>query len=216
MSHSLKTRLFSGLIIIVTVLLLYQIKILWLFPIIISIAMICELLIISKKFFEKKIILLICIMYILLFTILFMTSTMYKECNFTVLAILCTVWSVDTFAYIGGKLFGGTKLAPSISPNKTWSGAICGIVAGMICYAIFESSCLTTDIHEVMSNFSSRVIVFPIAAIIGDLIESKLKRCIGIKDMSNIIPGHGGFCDRFDSFIFVMFINILYNLFLKY
>ena len=54
MSHSLKTRLFSGLIIIVTVLLLYQIKILWLFTIIISIAMICELLIISKKFFEKK------------------------------------------------------------------------------------------------------------------------------------------------------------------
>lgn len=213
MSHSLKTRLFSGLIIIVTVLLLYQIKILWLFPIIISIAMICELLIISKKFFEKKIILLICIMYILLFTILFMTSTMYKECNFTVLAILCTVWSVDTFAYIGGKLLGGAKLAPKISPNKTWSGAICGVIAGIICCVIFESIYSNSNIHEVIRNFSPKIIILPVAAIIGDLIESKVKRCIGTKDMSNIIPGHGGFCDRFDSFVFVMFIDILYKVF---
>lgn len=109
----------------------------------------------------------------------------------------------DTFAYLVGSLIGGKKLCPKLSPKKTWSGAIGGtvggILAGIIAYYIFTPQV----------NFFSPVLLFimvgllaSIANIFGDLFESYIKRRVGIKDMGNIMPGHGGVLDRIDGTMF--------------
>ena len=109
----------------------------------------------------------------------------------------------DTFAYLVGSLIGGKKLCPKLSPKKTWSGAIGGtvggILAGIIAYYIFTPQV----------NFFSPVLLFimvgllaSIANIFGDLFESYIKRRGGIKDMGNIMPGHGGVLDRIDGTMF--------------
>mgnify|MGYP002053636762 FL=1 len=120
--------------------------------------------------------------------------------------------SVDTFAYFFGRRIGGKKLAPLISPNKTISGSLGGIfIPTLICVFVF---------HEKNSlvNIIFFSILFSIVVQIGDLIESKFKRICGVKDSSNIIPGHGGLLDRLDGiFLFLILISLLtildYNLF---
>lgn len=119
---------------------------------------------------------------------------------------------VDTFAYIFGSKIGGIKLAPLISPNKTISGALGGIfIPTLICVIIFYEK-------DLLSRIIFNSILFSIVIQIGDLLESKFKRICGVKDSSNIIPGHGGLLDRFDGiFLFLILISLLtildYNLF---
>jgi len=119
---------------------------------------------------------------------------------------------VDSFAYFFGKRIGGKKLALSISPNKTISGALGGIfIPTLICMVIFYE-------RDLLLNIIFYSILFSIILQIGDLIESKFKRICGVKDSSNIIPGHGGLLDRFDGiFLFLILISLLtildYNLF---
>ena len=103
---------------------------------------------------------------------------------------------MDAFAYFFGKKMGGLKLAPSISPNKTISGFIGGIIMPtVICLFLFNKNNLFYDI--ILNSF-----LFSITVQIGDLIESKLKRVCGVKDCSNIIPGHGGLLDRLDGIFY--------------
>lgn len=113
------------------------------------------------------------------------------------LLVFIIVWTTDTFAYIGGRIFKGSKLAPKISPTKTWSGTISGFTMAMIVSYIY--------IYSQQGSVSLRnmfwSIVISIAGILGDLLESKVKRILNVKDSGNIIPGHGGMCDRFDSFL---------------
>lgn len=117
---------------------------------------------------------------------------------FAVVFVLSIVWATDIFAYFCGKAIGGPKLAPSISPGKTWSGAIFGLGAGV-----------GVGLITVMMLRYGGGIFLPIAAIIisisgqvGDLFESWIKRRYGVKDSSQLIPGHGGFMDRLDGVIF--------------
>ncbi|XVN40570.1 MAG: phosphatidate cytidylyltransferase [Rickettsia endosymbiont of Argas persicus] len=124
--------------------------------------------------------------------------------NWLIMLYFCIIWSVDTFAMIGGKTFGGAKLAPKISPKKTWSGLITGILsAGLV--AILVSSIPNFYIENYY--FSNKVYLFIISYIIAliaqlsDLFISYFKRKFNIKDSGNIIPGHGGVLDRFDSII---------------
>ncbi len=113
------------------------------------------------------------------------------------LALIGT-WSSDTFAYIVGKNLGRHKMAPHISPNKTMeglAGGIVGCVAMCLAYAsYFEFSLLQAFFLSVMTA---------VAAPMGDLFESYVKRVCGIKDSGHILPGHGGMMDRFDSLLFV-------------
>ena len=109
----------------------------------------------------------------------------------------------DTFALFGGKLFGKHKLAPSVSPNKTVEGSISGcaggLIAGVIVWLVSKRvSALPLVPCLVTSLLAS------IASQIGDLAESLLKRYIGVKDFSNLIPGHGGALDRMDSCLFAI------------
>ncbi len=115
------------------------------------------------------------------------------------LAVCTVVAACDIAAYFVGRRLGGPKLAPSISPNKTISGAVAGVMAAGIFYFIFAS----------MFGLSP-FIAFGFGCIIGclaqcgDLLESKLKREMGVKDSGRLIPGHGGLLDRFDGYLLTL------------
>lgn len=125
------------------------------------------------------------------------------------------IWSVDIMAMFGGKLIGGYKLAPRISPNKTISGLLCGIFSAAICVNILSLiSSYPAYIHEIFSRteLTMYVLIFGILAQISDLTVSIFKRKFGIKDTGTIIPGHGGVLDRFDSIILTAPIFVLFVL----
>lgn len=116
-----------------------------------------------------------------------------------ILLALITTWATDTGAYFTGLKLGKRKLAPRISPNKTLEGALGGAVAAATAAVIFSI---------ILGNFSMLWIIYGILTavfgILGDLLESSLKREAGIKDSGQIIPGHGGILDRFDSLLFTL------------
>jgi phosphatidate cytidylyltransferase len=119
----------------------------------------------------------------------------------SILFIFAVVWSTDILAYFVGRAIGGPKLAPSISPGKTWSGAIGGAAAAVIGGGAVSMayhgrlSLLVLGLAFILSVFSQ----------IGDLFESFVKRRFQVKDSSHLIPGHGGFMDRVDGLVFACF-----------
>jgi phosphatidate cytidylyltransferase len=115
--------------------------------------------------------------------------------------VLCVVAS-DIAAYAVGRRFGRTPLAPHISPGKTWAGAIAGFVASVVVAAVVVHQISPWD--DSVANSIWLGIVIGLAAPIGDLCESMLKRDLGLKDFGGLLPGHGGFLDRFDSVLFAM------------
>jgi phosphatidate cytidylyltransferase len=116
------------------------------------------------------------------------------------LLVLCfaIVWLGDTFAFYCGKRWGRTKLAPSISPNKTREGSIAGLLAGLIAAAVWS--------WLVLGGVSGKVLLLALvvgaAAQMGDLVESLVKRGAGVKDSGTLFPGHGGVMDRLDALFF--------------
>lgn len=119
-----------------------------------------------------------------------------REGVFLVLLIPAVI-GTDIGAYFTGRLLGGPKLAPRISPNKTWSGAIGGVVAAVVMGTV-GLLVITGDPAFV---YIPVLAVLSVCSQIGDLTESWLKRRAGIKDSGHLIPGHGGFLDRFDGFL---------------
>ena len=112
-----------------------------------------------------------------------------------VLFLLVVVWSSDIGAYVVGRLVGGPKLAPSISPGKTWSGALGGLVCAMVLgLAVSRFAAPGPVLHALVVAGALSV-----ASQLGDLLESGLKRHFGVKDSSQLIPGHGGVFDRLDG-----------------
>ena len=115
------------------------------------------------------------------------------------------IWSSDTFAYLTGKFFGKHKMAPKISPKKTWEGFAGGVVLTLALSFFIESN--FTDLRGNWMVVGFLVSVF---APLGDLVESQLKRSFAVKDSGHLIPGHGGILDRLDSFIICAPIVYLY------
>lgn len=114
-----------------------------------------------------------------------------------VLYVCFLVWAADSGAYFAGKSMGKRKMAPHVSPNKTIEGLIGGIIAALIVGWLFAGWFdiqFTSPLHMVIITLITVVI-----SVLGDLVESMFKRVSGIKDSSNIIPGHGGILDRIDS-----------------
>ncbi|CAK7191886.1 hypothetical protein COMNV_00066 [Commensalibacter sp. Nvir] len=107
----------------------------------------------------------------------------------------------DSCAYMVGKMIGGRKLIPSVSPGKTWSGAIGGLIGSGIVGGYYIFSYCSNDIRAFIGGFLLSILVSSISQI-GDLAESKLKRYAGVKDSGMLIPGHGGVLDRFDALVF--------------
>ena len=118
---------------------------------------------------------------------------------------LVVTWVCDTAAMFGGKALGGTKLAPTISPGKTRSGAAAGVVGGLLMAPIFGTLVFPrVGLHISLWQLLVLAGVLSIVGQIGDLAESLFKREAGVKDSSHLIPGHGGVLDRFDSLYFVI------------
>ncbi len=115
----------------------------------------------------------------------------------TILALFAIIWASDIFAYFGGKLIGGPKIARGLSPNKTYSGIVAGVLAGAAaglgCGILFH----VAPEYHVAWLIIGALIAF--TGLMGDLFESFLKRRFGVKDASGLIPGHGGVLDRIDS-----------------
>jgi phosphatidate cytidylyltransferase len=114
------------------------------------------------------------------------------------LFLLSVVWASDIGAYIIGRLIGGPKLAPVISPGKTWSGAAGGL-AGAALAGSAVAYCFSSGFSP--SHVAGLAIGLGIVSQVGDLLESALKRHFGVKDSGSIIPGHGGLLDRLDALL---------------
>lgn len=115
------------------------------------------------------------------------------------------IWSSDSFAYFTGRLFGKHKMAPKISPKKTWEGFAGGVILTLILGIFIEK--YNPDLR---GNWMIIGFLVSIFAPLGDLVESQLKRSFGVKDSGNLIPGHGGILDRLDSFIICVPVVYLY------
>lgn len=118
------------------------------------------------------------------------------------LILILMIWGNDVFAYFGGKTFGKHKMAPDISPKKTWEGFGSGFLGSLL--VLIGGWYFTQDVIDLtLLSMLPMVILVGVFGPVGDLAASKIKRYTGCKDSGNILPGHGGFFDRFDSLILV-------------
>lgn len=113
--------------------------------------------------------------------------------------VCASLWVSDSFAYMVGSRFGKHKMAPKISPKKSWEGFIGGIVGSIIIWLILWAS----GLYRMNLAFALvNAVVVSVLGVFGDLVESRIKRGVGVKDSGNFMPGHGGMLDRSDSLIF--------------
>lgn len=132
----------------------------------------------------------------------------------SIIWLFATVWSTDSFAYFGGRFFGGPKIWPRVSPSKTWSGTLIGLAAGTLIGTFAAVRDLPAPAAVVPILCVTLVAAF--ASQLGDAGESAMKRHFGVKDSSRLIPGHGGVMDRLDGFIaaamFAFLLGLVRNL----
>src|SRR5262249_42207313 len=134
------------------------------------------------------------------------------------LALLFMVWTNDTFAFFTGHYFGRAKLAPHVSPAKTWEGFAGGLIFTIIAALVFTIALPSAFHHPLRVAWYHAVllgVLVAITATIGDLAESLLKRGTGMKDSSRLIPGHGGILDRMDSVLFAVLVVFFFALYLR-
>jgi phosphatidate cytidylyltransferase len=139
--------------------------------------------------------------------------TLCRHSPLYLLSAMALVWIADIGAYASGKAFGKHKLAPSISPGKSWEGAIGGAIAVLVLSALtvlFGGAALADTFPvRLQARFgwlalTAVLVVISAASVVGDLFESQLKRRAGVKDSSRLLPGHGGVLDRIDALIPVL------------
>ena len=129
-----------------------------------------------------------------------------------ILSVFCLVWAADIAAYFGGRAFGKRKLAPAISPGKSWEGVWSGMLGALVLAAVWllldkafavDSPSLYTQLTRRFGEIGMALIVVFLAAmsVVGDLFESLVKRSAGAKDSSGLLPGHGGVLDRVDALL---------------
>jgi len=144
-------------------------------------------------------------------TSIYLTSklgTLQAGAVYLLLAFVGT-WASDTFAFFIGTIFGKHKLAPNVSPSKTWEGTIGGIVGSVIVTMAFGYFWNLSLIHSAIIG-----LIIGLFAPLGDLVESSIKRFAGVKDSGRLLPGHGGVLDRFDSIMFAVPV-VYYYIYIK-
>ena len=129
----------------------------------------------------------------------------------TVLGLLLLTWTNDTMAYLIGSQIGKTPLFPRISPKKTWEGTLGGAAVSFI--VAYLLSLYIPDLSFI--NWMVLALIISVFGSLGDLVESMLKRSHQIKDSGSLLPGHGGFLDRFDGFIFMLPFAAAYLLWIR-
>lgn len=226
MTSNLNKRVFSGIILVPSILFFVTQGGIWFdcFCILLTIALMLEWVMLWWKHFSthkiklsKAVLIIIGFIYI---SVALYKYWSLKNVPYKPLITFLIVWSTDVGAYIFGKLFGKTPLAPSISPNKTWEGfwggiGVCVVFCSVASYVqlalLLPSPSFSSFIFNFFNDitlfsmfvFTVRFMFYSIAAHLGDLLESLVKRYLSVKDSSQLIPGHGGFLDRFDSFLAV-------------
>ena len=153
----------------------------------------------------------------------FAMLTLYRHSGMYLFSVLALVWIADIGAFFAGKAFGKHKLAPSISPGKSWEGAIGGWLAVLLCAGL--SIVMSSAVPLLRDTFAVQLqvragwwICFAVlsliaaASVVGDLFESQLKRRAGVKDSSQLLPGHGGVLDRIDALIPVLPLAVLLDI----
>lgn len=128
-----------------------------------------------------------------------------------ILYALLIVWITDSGAYLIGRKLGRHKLAPHVSPNKTWEGSIGGSLVSVIVVGLYLAFSPVKFAYG-LPIMLLLTVVLSVGGQIGDLIESAFKRHYGVKDSGKILPGHGGILDRFDSLLFVLPLMHLFGL----
>ena len=138
-------------------------------------------------------------------------SALFLHSPLYLLSVMAIVWIADIGAYFAGKAFGKRKLAPSISPGKSWEGAIGGAIAVLV---LTSASVFSPALYDTFASHVQRslgwvglvavMLLVVAASVAGDLFESMLKRRAGMKDSSNLLPGHGGVLDRIDALVPVL------------
>jgi phosphatidate cytidylyltransferase len=136
---------------------------------------------------------------------------LFSHSSLYLLSVMVIVWIADIGAYFVGRAFGKHKLAPAISPGKSWEGALGGwilvLLAGVAATAVWPAAdTLAAHVRFAWGWFGLAIVLTLIvaASVVGDLVESQLKRRAAVKDSSNLLPGHGGVLDRVDSLIPVL------------
>ncbi|MES2755916.1 MAG: phosphatidate cytidylyltransferase [Pseudomonadota bacterium] len=138
---------------------------------------------------------------------------LYRHSPLFLLSVMVLVWIADIGAYAAGKAFGKRKLAPSISPGKSWEGAIGGAIAVLLLAslsvllggdALADTFAVRVQARFGWAALAAILVLIAAASVVGDLFESQLKRRAGAKDSSKLLPGHGGVLDRIDALIPVL------------
>jgi phosphatidate cytidylyltransferase len=179
----------------------------------------------DEFYLEKSEVTLLAVLLLLSYTVLVKNKFTFEDVGFLVLSAIyvgmgfyylletrqadliylvyafCVIWATDTGAYFFGRAFGKKKLWPKISPNKTVEGAIGGIALACIVAVIFQ---LVAPVPHSTGVVLVVTVLVSIFGQIGDLVESAFKRHYDVKDSGNLLPGHGGILDRFDSLIFIL------------
>ena len=156
------------------------------------------LLVVPVLFYKSAVInnkwLFLVIGWIVIFPLWFALISLYMVGPWVLLGLTATIWIADSAAYFSGKQFGKHKLAPSISPGKTWEG-VCGALLAVSVYALILSY------YFKLPLLPTQLLMWLITmlGVVGDLFESMMKRQANIKDSGNILPGHGGILDRIDG-----------------
>lgn len=128
-----------------------------------------------------------------------------------IFGLFILIWTSDSMQYFSGKALGKHKLYERISPNKTWEGTIGGLI-----FTIIAGYILSLFQHDFTTNqWMTIAALVSVLGSMGDLVESMIKREVGVKDSGNFLPGHGGILDRFDSFIFVLPFVVAYWMIIK-
>ncbi|MBO7215299.1 MAG: CDP-archaeol synthase [Clostridia bacterium] len=178
---------------------------------------------IKNSSIEKMAYTLLCLFYpTLVLVFLTLINHLGNFSLFALVLVFVTSYSTDTMAYLVGSKLKGKKLCPSISPNKTVSGAVGGVLGGVLGGIITYYAFKWIGINPFNLNSEANAIiyliltgmVFSIVTQVGDLFESFLKRGLNIKDMGNLLPGHGGILDRVDGLMFTSFAIFLFYSFL--
>ncbi|MEG1255192.1 phosphatidate cytidylyltransferase [Clostridium sp.] len=179
------------------------------FTLVVLLLMIVPVINTERNFIDIGLTILPCF-YVAIFFSFILLLSIKTNGNYFVWLIFISSWGCDTMAYYFGRYLGKRKLVPKVSPKKTVAGGIGGLLGSVLGCTIFGFVIARYDVNVPLYHYVGIGILGGIFGQCGDFVASSIKRHTGVKDYSNLIPGHGGILDRFDSILFVSVVVYYY------